>query len=348
MPTLTSKERVTRLFARQPIDTMPCFSGMGMVTVPAIDALGIPFAQIHSSAEKMADSAIKSMEMFDFDAAVVPYDMCTISEAFGLKISLYENVEGILYPTIPHKWATPEEVPFPADVLQRGRMPLVSQAIARLKEKIGQSQAIGSWLLGPYTLAGQLVELDVLMKMSFKEKARVEVLLDKLVDLIIDLGRHYRAQGADYLSLREMGTGADILSPRMFKTLIQPRLRKIFEAWDSPKILHICGSTDLVIELMNDCGAEVISVDHKNTLAESRKKIGNQVLLFGDYNGFSLPSTATPEEIRAAIQKCIDAGVDAVWPGCDIWPDIKPENMRTVNDTIRELGKGPTPAVGRL
>ena len=348
MSTLTSKERVVRLLAKQPIDTMPCFSGMGMVTVPAIDALGIRFAQIHSSAEKMADSAQKSMEMFGFDAAVVPYDMCTISEAFGLKISLYEDVEGILYPTVPQKWATPEEVQIPSDYLQRGRMPVVSQAIARLKEKIGGRQAIGSWLLGPFTLAGQLVELDILMKMAFKEKARVEVLLDKLTDLIIDLGRHYRAQGADYLSLREMGTGADILSPRMFKTLIQPRLRRIFEAWASPRILHICGSTDLVIELMNDCGAEVISVDHKNTLSESRKKIGNQVLLFGDYDGFTLPSKATPEEIKAAIQKCIDAGVDAVWPGCDIWPDINPENMLAINRNIRELGQGPTPAVGRL
>lgn len=347
MPTLTSKERVTRLFARQPIDTMPCFSGMGMVTVPAIEALGIRFAKIHSSAELMADSAQKSMELFDFDAAVVPYDMCTIPEAFGLKISLYEDVEGILYPTVPQKWNTPEEVNLPADVLQRGRMPVVSRAIARLKEKIGDTRAIGSWLLGPFTLAGQLVELDVLMKMSFKEKARVEALLDKLTELIIDLGRHYRAQGADYLSLREMGTGADLLSPRMFKTLIQPRLQRIFAAWDSPKILHICGSTDLVIELMNDCGAEVISVDHKNTLAETRKKIGDQVLLFGDYDGFSLPGKASPEEIRAAVQKCVDAGVDAVWPGCDIWPDVNPENLRTINRTIRELGRKPSPAVGR-
>lgn len=348
MSTLTSKERVVRLLARQPIDTLPCFSGMGMVTVPAIDALGIRFAQIHSSAEKMADSALKSMEMFGFDAAVVPYDMCTIPEAFGLKISLYEDVEGILYPTVPQKWATPEEVPISPDYLQRGRMPVVSQAIARLKEKIGSSHAIGSWLLGPFTLAGQLVELDVLMKMSFKEKARVEILLDKLTELIIDLGRHYRAQGADYISLREMGTGSDILSPRMFKTLIQPRLRRIFEAWESPRILHICGSTDLIIELMNDCGAGVISVDHKNTLSESRKKIGNQVLLFGDYDGFTLPSKASLDEIRAAVQKCLDAGVDAVWPGCDIWPDIKPENMLAINQNIRELGKGPTPAVGRL
>jgi len=348
MAAMTSRERVLRLFAREPIDTMPCFSGQGMVTVPAIETLGIRFPQVHLTAENMAASAMRSMEMFDFDSAVVPYDMCTIPEAFGLEVSIYENVEDILFPTIPKKWGTPEEVQIPSDYLQRGRMPLVSQAITLLKERIGRTHAIGTWILGPFTLAGQLVELDVLMKMSIKARAKVEALLDKLVDLIIDLGRHYREIGADYVNLREMGTGADILSPRMFKILIQPRLRKIFESWNSPRILHICGSTDLIIELMNDCGAEAISVDHKNTLSESRSKIGSEVILLGDYDGFTLPGQASFEEIEQAIKRCIESGVDAVWPGCDIWPEVRSDNLKVINSSIKKLGNSPTPAVGRF
>jgi [methyl-Co(III) methanol-specific corrinoid protein]:coenzyme M methyltransferase len=227
-------------------------------------------------------------------------------------------------------------------------MPVVSQAISTLKGQIGSTHAIGTWILGPFTLAGQLVELDVLMKMSLKEKDKVESLLDRLVDLIIDLGRHYREIGADYVNLREMGTGADILSPRLFKMMVQPRLKKIFDAWESPRILHICGSTDLIVELMNECGAEAISVDHKNTVADTRAKIGEDVLLLGDYDGFTLPKEATVEEIRAAIHQCVNSGVDAVWPGCDIWPDIKTENLKAINESIRTLGRAPTPAVGRL
>ena len=54
MPDMTSRERVLKLFAREPIDTMPCFSGQGMVTLPAIDTLGIRFPQVHLTAENMA------------------------------------------------------------------------------------------------------------------------------------------------------------------------------------------------------------------------------------------------------------------------------------------------------
>jgi [methyl-Co(III) methanol-specific corrinoid protein]:coenzyme M methyltransferase len=347
MPQLTSRERVLRLLAREPVDTMPCFSGQGMVTIPAIEALGIRFPQIHSTAENMAGSALKSMEMFGFDSAVVPFDMCTIPEAFGLEVSIYEDSEEILYPTIPKKWDTPDEVKIPTDFMKKGRMPVVTEAITLLKEKIGESHAIGTYILGPFTLAGQIVELDFLMKMTYKATDKVVALLDRLMDLIIDLGRYYREIGADYVNLREMGTGADLLSPRMFKMLVQPRLRKILEAWNSPKILHICGSTDLIIELMNDCGAEAISVDHKNNLSETRRKIGDDILLFGDYDGFKLPGSASPEEIEKAIKDCIDFGVDAVWPGCDIWPDIQSENLNLVNQTIKNLGRSPTPAVER-
>ncbi len=54
MVRLTSKERVLGLFKREPIDTMPCFSGQGMVTLPAIHSLGIRFPQIHLTGEDMA------------------------------------------------------------------------------------------------------------------------------------------------------------------------------------------------------------------------------------------------------------------------------------------------------
>jgi len=348
MPELTSRERVLKLFAREPIDTMPCFSGQGMVTVPAIRSIGIRFPQVHLSAENLSGSAVATMEMFGFDAAVIPYDMCTLPEAFGLGVSIYDDSQDILYPTVPRKWSSPDEVEIPSDYLKRGRMPMVSKALSMLKERIGGTHAIGTWILGPFTLAGQLVELDVLMKMTLKEKAKVEILLDRLTDLIIELGNHYREIGADYVSLREMGAGADLLSPRVFKMLVQPRLRRILGAWRSPKILHICGSTDLIIELMNDCGAEVLSVDHKNSLSETRKKIGDKVLLFGDYDGFNLPGKASLEQIEAAVEKCIKAGVDAVWPGCDIWPEVKPENLLAINRAIRDLGRSRTPAVGRL
>ena len=347
---LSPRERVERTFARQPIDTMAFFSGMGMVVMPAIKKLGYQFPKVHKDAEKLARSAIESSRMFGFDSVVIPYDMCMESEAIGNAISLYENSEDILYPTIPEKmWKTMDQVSIPSNIMELGRLHLIPEAIKIIKKEAPELP-VGVWQLGPFTQAGQVLELDILLKGVFKEKAKVEATLDKLADMAITIGQACQAAGADYITLREMGTGTDLLSPKTWRELIQPRMRKILGAWKSPKILHICGATDLIIEMMADCGSDAVSVDIKNNLVESRKKLGDKMLLFGNFDVFALPckEETTVEQAVEAIKKNIDGGVDAVWPGCDLWPDIKEANMRAIVQTVREYGTKPTACVGRL
>lgn len=348
---MTPKQRVNALMRREPVDIMPVFSGMGMVTRQAVEAMGIRFAEVHTSGVKMAESAIRSAEMFGFDAVVVPYDMCTVPEALGRGVSLYADAEGILYPTVPHKWASLDEVDLPADlgvIFGRGRMPVVDEAIRIALAHDGGRYAVGGWVLGPFTMAGQLLELDVLLKGAAKDKERVGAFLDKMTDLVIAVGRHYQDLGVDYITIREMGSGTDLLSPRMWKSLIQPNLTRVFAELKAPRVNHICGSTDLIVGMMNECGAEAISVDQKNTLTETRKKIGDGVLLLGNFDPYGLLVQKDAAEVAPAISKCVDEGVDAVWPGCDIWPDVKKENVEAYVKAVRDLGRTATPAVGRL
>ncbi len=342
------KERVERFFKKEPVDTMPCFSGMGTVTVQAIDKMRIRFAQVHSSPEYLAASALTSAEIYGFDGAVVPYDMCTVPEALGRGVSLYEDAEGILYPTVPSKWEALEEVEIPSDFLKKGRMPVVDEAISIMKSRSNGNLAVGGWVLGPFTMAGQLIELAVLLKGIKKNKEGVESFLSDMTDLVIEVARHYQELGVDYMTIREMGSGTDIISPRMWKTLVQPNLEKVFSSLKSPKILHICGSTDLIIEMMNECGADALSVDQKNNVAESRKKLGDDVLILGNFDPFGTLVQIDASEVEPVIKKCIDDGVDAVWPGCDLWPDVKKENVEACVRTIREYGIKASPAVGRV
>jgi len=348
MTDITPKERIKRFFNREPIDVMPVFSGQGMVTIQAIEKMGVRFAQIHTSAEYMARSAMTTAEMFGFDAVIIPYDMCTVPEALGRGASLYENADGILYPTVPSKWKTLDDVKIDSEFMTKGRMPLVDDAIRILKSSSNGKFAVGSWVLGPFTMAGQLLELDVLLKGLKKEKEKVEEFLSKMTDLVIEVARHYQELGVDYMNIREMGSGTDIISPRMWKMLVLDNLQKVFSALRSPKVLHICGSTDMIIELMNDCGADALSVDQKNDVVESRRKLGNDVLILGNFDPYGTMVQRDVSEAESVIKKCIDDGVDAVWPGCDLWPEVKKENVEAYVRTVREYSKKASPAVGRI
>jgi [methyl-Co(III) methanol-specific corrinoid protein]:coenzyme M methyltransferase len=358
MAELTPIERVKRFFNREPVDKMPFFSGMGMVLLPAINKLGYNFPSVHRDAERMALSGIESARMFNLDSVVVPYDMCMESEALGNEISLYEDSEDILYPTIPYKkWQEVDQVGFTQDdienIMDRYPLNIIPEAI-KICKKEAPDLSVGAWQLGPFTQCGQTIELDKVLKAVFKDKERVEDILDKFSDMIINIGKALQEAGADFITLREPGVAADLLSPRTFKEMIQPRLTRILSAWESPKILHICGSTDPLVEMMwqivQDTGGQAVSFDIKNNLVETRKKLGNDALIVGNFDVFTLPCAeeTTVEEAIQGIKENIDGQVDAVWPGCDLWPDIKEDNFRAIEETARTYKTGPTPAVGRM
>lgn len=358
MANFTPIERVKRFFNREPVDVMPFFSGMGMVLRPAIIKLGINFPSVHRNAEKLAWSGIESARMFKLDSVVIPYDMCWESQALGNEISLYEDSKDTLYPTIPtKKWTDLSQVDITRDdmehLIDRYPMNIIPEAI-KIVKKEAPELALGAWQLGPFTQCGQTIELDKVLKGVFKEKARVEDILDKFTEMIINNGKAFLAAGADFITLREPGVAADLLSPKTFKELIAPRLTRILTAWRSPKVLHICGSTDPIIEMMwkivQDSGAQAVSVDIKNNLLETRKKLGNEAIILGNFDVFKLPCAeeTTVEQAIEGIKTNIDGLVDAVWPGCDLWPDIKEENLRAIEQTARTYKPGPTPAVGRL
>ena len=175
-------------------------------------------------------------------------------------------------------------------------------------------------------------------------------MLDKITAMIIKNGKFFQAAGCDYITLREPGVAADLLSPRTFRDMIQPRLTQILDSWESPKLLHICGQTDPLIEMMNECHADGLTVDIKNNIADSRKKIGNDVLLMGNVDTYTMTcdETTPKEKAVAHIKEIIDNGVDAVMPGCDLWPAIVEENMLACVETTHTYGKKPSPAIRRL
>ena len=98
----------------------------------------------------------------------------------------------------------------------------------------------------------------------------------------------------------------------------------------------ICGKTNDIAVSMAESGANAISVDQKNDVAETRKKIGDDALLFGNYDPYNVLVSGTQEKIRETVKKCMDDGVSAVWPGCDIWPTVPPENINAMMDEVKK------------
>ncbi|MEW6409691.1 MAG: MtaA/CmuA family methyltransferase [Nitrospirota bacterium] len=338
---LGPRERVMRLLDGERIEPVPCFSGMGNITVAGLSMYNLRFAALHGDADAMAKAAATTYKLYGFECAVVPFDLCVEAEVLGCEINVYPHSEDILYPTIKKKIISNEEdmtkIVVPDSLNDKGRIPVVVSAIKQLKAELGSEIAIGSYVLGPFTLAGQIMELNDLLKLSFKKQALVNQMLESLADVSIGVARIFRDAGADYITVREMGATSDVLNPRTFKSLIQPHLRRIFDNIGHPSVLHICGKTNDIVEYMVECGSDAISVEQKNDITLTRERLGKDAFVFGNIDPYNVLVTGSIDDIKASVITSIKSGVDAVWPGCDIWPTAPAENMRMIVRTAKEV-----------
>lgn len=340
---MKSKERVVNLLLGKEVDRPACFSGMGNVTTAGLDTFGYKFASVHGDAKMLADTAASSYKLFGYECAVVPYDLCLEAEAIGCVMNPYEQVDQLLYPTIKEKVChTQDEMetfPIPENVASRGRVPMVCEAIKMLQADIGDEVAIGTYVLGPFTLAGQLMDLNDLFKLSFKKPDKVNAMLDRLANVIIDIAKALRAAGADYICVREMGATTDILSPKVFRNVIAPHLKKVRDGLaDVPTVLHICGGTNSIMKILEEVGYNAISIETKNDLAKTRNDIGNEPLIFGNIDAYNVLVNGNPEIVEKATLAALEGSCDGIWPSCDIWPTAPVENLKVMVETVKKYG----------
>jgi [methyl-Co(III) methanol-specific corrinoid protein]:coenzyme M methyltransferase len=102
------------------------------------------------------------------------------------------------------------------------------------------------------------------------------------------------------------------------------------EKLQKPRVLSVCGNTNKSMHLLAQTGADAISVDQLNDLAASRQVLGN-TLLFGNIDPVEALWQGDELQVAEAVRVAKEAGVDAVWPGCDLVPQSPLENLRTLS-----------------
>jgi MtaA/CmuA family methyltransferase len=281
----------------------------------------------------MAKASASTFKLTGMPSAVAPLDMYVEAEALGGKINFKQNSE-FTFPQIAQPLFASTRYLNSAyfesiDFMNKGRIPLVCEAIQLLKEDIGQDAVIGGMIPGPYTLLLFLMEPGGLFAEMKREPRIVAEALFHLSTFLSQVGSAYRQAGADFITIHDMGGSPGFIGPAKYEQFVYPAQKLLIAELPAPRVLSVCGNTNRSMELLAQTSADAISVDQTNDLTASRNLL-TDTLLFGNIDPVATLWQGEEGTIAASVQEAKETGADAIWPGCDLVLQTPIENIRSL------------------
>ncbi len=294
----------------------------------------LDFNAVLQDTATMAEVALMNYEL-GFESTVLPFDMNVEAEILGAGVSFHEGFDGNpVYPTITSRpVACAADIIIPESLETEGRMPAILNAIRKIKTQAPDQGAVGAFLPGPFTLAGQVMEPEALFVMVLKNPDQAGDILDRLAGFLKALKDVYVATGVDFILIEE--GGAANISQKVFRSLVLPRLQGLFSVRSVPYIIGLTGGSSRFIPFMLSCHPDGISVDRDYDLNEARQVIPEPLPLFAECGDHALLAHSTPEIITEMVSSCIAKGATTAVPPADIYPPAKTENIRAFIEAIR-------------
>jgi [methyl-Co(III) methanol-specific corrinoid protein]:coenzyme M methyltransferase len=326
---MNAKERVMAVINHQKPDRMPCFGANSTVTYEQMEKVNAYWPEGHVEGEVMAKQALAAYSVLGFDAVRVPF--CQTFEAVALgcirkpgKVRELEGVPGIEHPP-PYKLDDRPE--FPADFLSRGYIPELIKAVKFLKKEVDDEVPIVAGIIGPFTIAGSLLDSVPLLKATFKSPQKIRPFLDVGEKAGTALARAIVDAGADIISCEDMTASPELIAPKTYKELELEYQRIQFDAIPVPTILHICGNVDAIVEWMGQTGANILSLEPKASAKLARKKCGSDIILMGGMDTATTLYMKDPDTVKQGCEEAIDDGIQILAPGCAVAPGTPTENL---------------------
>jgi len=311
----------------------PTFSGLIHVTLEGLQSEGLALHEVHPDAQKMAEAAASTFRLTGMPSAALPLDLCAPAEALGAELNYYEQI-GDRFPQ-PAKplFASTKYLNTAyfqsAEFVNKARIPMICDAIRLLKEDAGDEIVIGGIVPGPYTLLLYLVEPGGLFAEMKREPESVPAALENLASYLAQIGQAYRDAGADFITIHDMGGSPGFIGPAKYEQFVYPAEKHLIEQLPKPCVLSVCGNANKSVQLLAKTGADAISVDQMTDLATARNTL-KDTLLFGNLDPVATLLRGEAAEIAEAVRGAKEAGVDAIWPGCDLVPATPIQNIKAM------------------
>ena len=300
------------------------------------------FMSLCRNPELACEVTMQPMDRFDLDAAILFSDILTIPDAMGLGL-YFSDGEGPKFERPIRTLADIEAIPSNVN----NDLTYVFDAVSTIKSALGMRAPLIGFTGSPWTLATYMIEgassktFAKTKAMLFNEPKMLHLLLDKLADSVIAYLDQQVQSGAD--SLMVFDTWGGVLSRQNYLDFSLSYMQKIVNGIkakhpNTPITLFSKNGGKHLNEIAAT-GCDGVGIDWTVELGEVQSKIGDKVAIQGNLDPAVM--YATPEIIRAEVKKVLsqfkgDTG-HIFNLGHGITPDVNPENMAVLVDSVHEF-----------
>ena len=313
-----------------------------ILSFPSIQLMNTTVRDLISSSEMQARGMKLIAERTDSAAAVSMMDLSVEAEALGAPVKVSEDE----VPAVTgHVIETEDEArALILPNIEDTRAGLYVEAIRKACELI-TDRPVFAGVIGPFSLAGRLLDVTEIMMLCYDEPDMVHVVLEKATEFLIRYIRAYRKTGAGGVMVAEPLAG--LLSPALMEEFAAPYMKRIVDAVQDDEfivIYHNCGGAVLrLIDPIVSCGAAAYHFGNAIDMKAALEKMPSDIVVMGNIDPVGQLTEGTSEGVYAAtmalLEQCSVHQNFVISSGCDVPPRAKWENIdaffRAVEDFYR-------------
>ena len=303
---------------------------MPVLTFPAIQDMGITVKDLIYSVDYQTEAMKRIHDRTDMAATLAFMDLSVEAESFGSNIRYTDEEVPTVIGSIIDEDTDIDSIKIPDPT--EGRCGVCIESVRNVAKLIDDRPVIAG-NIGPFSLAGRLMDVNEVMYMCYDEPELVHAVLDKVTDFLVAYTKEFKAAGADGILMAEPLAG--LLSPELTEEFSNPYVKRIVDECQDDEflvIVHNCGSSvKQTIDTIVETGAAGFHFGNAVDMAEIMPHIPADVFAMGNVDPASQFRNGTPESVYnrtlEVLESCAQYPNFIISSGCDIPPVSPWENI---------------------
>ena len=313
---------------------------MPILTFPCVQLMGVTVKQLVYDSALQADGMKKIAERTDSLVSLSLMDLSVEAEAFGSEIRKTDNEVPTVIGRIICNEEDVDKLKVP-DIAGK-RTGLYIKAIEKASKEISDRPVFGG-VIGPFSLAGRLMDMSEIMANCYDEPEMVIKTLEKTSEFITNYILEFKKAGANGVVMAEPATG--LLSPGLVEEFSSRFIKEIVNRVKDDEFLflyHNCGpNTPLMLPSLTGIGADIYHFGDAIKMIQVLDGMPDSVLVMGNVSPSSQFRNGTPESVYAAtmeiLSECSKFKNFVISSGCDIPPMSPWENIDSFFKAVKDF-----------